>query len=63
MSVFPVKAQMTLTIKAIKNVMVKSILAILRRLAVADIYRLELMVEDAAMILGSLISMQLMGCS
>lgn len=54
---------MTLTIKAIKNVMVKSILAILRRLAVADIYRLELMVEDAAMILGSLISMQLMGCS
>lgn len=56
MSVFPGKAQMTLISKAIKNVVVRSVLATLRSVAVAELYRLESMAADAAMILGSLIS-------
>ena len=56
LSVFPGKAQMILVTKAIKNVMVKSVPATLRSMAVADLYRLELVVEDTAMILGSLMS-------
>lgn len=38
LSAFPGKAQMTLITEAIKNVMVKNILATLRSLAMADLY-------------------------
>ena len=47
---------MTLITKAIKNVMMKNALVTLRSVAVADLYRLELLVEDTAMILGPLMS-------